>query len=154
MSNIKYGDTKKIRLLPEQVLFKQGEPGDKAFLINQGTLDVLVDNAKVGYMSQGELFGEMALILDQQRSATIVARDACELIEITKEKFQELLDSASIETKKLIVELCEELSKRSDFQVNFSKDELEEKIKDENPTVSAIARQIFFRLNKSTKHIE
>ena len=103
-----YSDTKKIRLLPEQILFTQGDSGDKAFLINQGILDVLVDNIRVGYMSQGEVFGEMALILNQQRSATIIARNACELIVITKEKFHQLLDSASPDVKKIITDLCAE----------------------------------------------
>ena len=76
MSDIDYGDTKKIRLLPEQTLFSQGDEGDKAYLIVQGVLDVFVDDDKVGYMSDGELFGEMALILNQRRSATIVCKQA------------------------------------------------------------------------------
>ena len=153
MSDIDYGDTKKIRLLPEQILFSQGDEGDKAYLIVQGILDVIVDDKKVGYMSDGELFGEMALILNQRRSATIVCKQASELIEITKDKFNELLDSASSEVKNLISDLCTELSKRNSKN-NYSKSDIENKLKDQNSTVCAITRQIFFRLSKSTSHIE
>ncbi len=154
MSNTQFGNTKKIRLLPDQVLFNQGDDGDKAYLIVQGILDVIVDNEKVGYMVEGELFGEMALILNQKRSAKIVCKQASELIEINKEKFDELLGSASSDVKNLISQLCDELSKRNGTVDNFSKSDIEDKLKDQNATVSAITRQIYFRLSKSTKHIE
>ena len=153
MSDIDYGDTKKVRLLPEQTLFSQGDEGDKAYLIVQGILDVIVDDKKVGYMSDGELFGEMALILNQRRSATIICKQASELIEITRDKFNELINSASSEVKNLISELCTELSKRNSKN-NYSKSDIENKLKDQNSTVCAITRQIFFRLSKSTSHIE
>ena len=90
MDNLKLGQSK-IRLLPEQTLFNQGDDGNKAYLINQGILDVIVDEKRVGYMSEGEFFGELALILNQKRSATIVARNACELIVIDKEIFNQLI---------------------------------------------------------------
>ncbi len=153
MDNLKLGQSK-IRLLPEQTLFNQGDDGNKAYLINQGILDVIVDEKRVGYMSEGEFFGELALILNQKRSATIVARNACELIVIDKETFNQLIETASSEVKAIILSLCEELSKRTKINLQISKADLENKIQDENPIVSSITRQIFFRLDKSTKHIE
>ena len=71
-----FGETQKIKLLPDEILFSQGDHGDKAYLIIQGTLDVIVDAKRVGFMSDGELFGELALILNQRRSATIKCRRA------------------------------------------------------------------------------
>jgi len=153
MDNLKLGQSK-IRLLPEQTLFNQGDDGNKAYLINQGILDVIVDEKRVGYMSEGEFFGELALILNQKRSATIVARNACELIVIDKETFNQLIETASSEVKAIILSLCEELSKRTKINLQISKADLENKIQDENPIVSSITRQIFFRLDKSTKHVE
>ena len=149
-----FGETQKIKLLPDDILFSQGDEGDKAYLIIQGTLDVIVDEKRVGFMTDGELFGELALILEQRRSATIKCRRAAVLIEITKLKFKELMNSASEESKNLIIDLCKELSKRNDASLNITKDEIESKLKNQNPTVCAIARQIFFRLNKSSSHIE
>ena len=153
MDNLKLGQSK-IRLLPEQTLFNQGDDGNKAYLINQGILDVIVDEKRVGYMSEGEFFGELALILNQKRSATIVARNACELIVIDKEIFNQLIETASSEVKAIILSLCEELSKRTKINLQISKADLENKIQHENPIVSSITRQIFFRLDKSTKHVE
>ena len=151
---MKYDNTNKVRLLPEQTLFLQGDEGDNAYLINQGILDVIVDEKKVGYMTEGELFGEMALLLNQKRSATIIARDACELIIINKDKFNELINSASTEAKDIILSLCENLSKRNIVDSLISKPELDTILKDQNPTICAVARQIFFRLEKSTSHVE
>ena len=154
MTTSKYGQTQKVRLLPDEILFKQGDIGKKAYLINSGILDVVVDEKKVGFMSEGEFFGELALLLDQKRSATIIARNASELIEIDKNKFSELMSSASQEVKNILISMCEQLSKRSNYQITISKSDLEKKIANENPTICAMIRQIFFRLEKSTKHIE
>ena len=66
-----FGNTRKIRLLPNELLFNQGDEGNCAFLINQGNLDVIVDGKKVENLFEGELFGEMALILNQKRSASV-----------------------------------------------------------------------------------
>jgi len=153
MDNLKSAQTK-IRLLPEQTLFTQGDDGNQAYLINQGILDVIVDKKRVGYMSEGEFFGELALILNQKRSATIIARNACELVVIDKNVFDQLIGSASSDVKDIILSLCEELSKRTDFHLQISRTDLESKIQDENPIISSITRQIYFRLDKSTKHIE
>ena len=154
MTNSKYGQTQKIRLLPDQVLFKQGDIGDKAYLINSGILDVIVDDKKVGFMTEGEFFGELALLLNQKRSATIIVRQAAELIEIDKKKFSELISSASTEVKKIILTMSEQLSKRANYKMAISKSDLESKIINENPTICAMIRQMFFRLEKSTSHVE
>jgi len=105
-------------------------------------------------MGEGEFFGELALLLNQRRSATIVARQAAELIEIDQEKYSQLIASTTPEIKKIILTMCEQLSKRANYQITISKSDLENKIKNENPTICAMIRQIYFRLEKSTKHIE
>ena len=67
-------------------------------------------------MKDGEFFGELALLLNQKRSATIVAGSATELVSISKDSLDELVSSGSEATKNLINKLCEELSKRTEFQ--------------------------------------
>ena len=66
MKKIKFGETTKILLIEDETLFKQGETGDKAYMIISGRMSVLVDNIKVGSMSDGEVFGELALLLNQK----------------------------------------------------------------------------------------
>ena len=155
MKTVKLGQTTKILLKEGDKLFSQGDEGDLAYMIVYGHLDVLVDDKKKGTMRDGELFGELALLLNQKRSATIVAGTATELVTISKDKLKELISSGSEASKNLINKLCEELSKRSEFQKSpCTKQELDETLKSENNLIKKLAQQIFFRLEKSTNHLD
>ena len=124
-------------------------------MIISGRLSVLVDNVKVGSMSDGEVFGELALILNQKRSATITSMTPTELIEIDKNGLDKIIESASADTKKMIIQLCEALSKREEFQkVPFSESDLMSNLDPENELITKLAKQIFHRLDHSTSHVE
>ena len=105
-------------------------------------------------MGDGEVFGELALLLNQKRSATVKSVKPTELIEINKEGLELILNSAD-QVRGMILKLCEELSKRTEFQqIPFTLEELNSKIGDENDLITKLARQIFYRLDKSTSHVE
>ena len=124
-------------------------------MIISGRMSVLVDNIKVGSMSDGEVFGELALLLNQKRSATIVSITPTELIEIDKNGLEQIIKSASANTKKMIYQLCEALSKREEFQkVPFSESDLMDNLDPENELITKFAKQIFHRLDHSTSHVE
>ena len=124
-------------------------------MIISGRLTVLVDNVRVGSMSDGEVFGELALLLNQKRSATIVSVTATELIEIDKNGLDKIIESASDGTKKMIFQLCEALSKREEFQkVPFSESDLMNNLDPENELITKLAKQIYHRLDHSTAHVE
>ena len=142
-------------MLEDETLFNQGDEGNKAYMIVAGKLSVEVDKNEVGFMSDGEVFGQLALLLDQKRSATVKSVKPTELIEINKEGLELILNSASDEVKEMILKLCEELSKRSEFQqIPFTLEELNSKVGEENELITKLARQIFYRLDKSTSHVE
>ena len=122
---------------------------------SDGEFDVLVDGKKVGYMKDGEVFGEMALILQQNRSATITSSQSTELISISKENLDELINSGSKAAQKVILNLCKELAKRNEFQnVLYSHEEIDEIIESENQIIKKITKQILYRLERSTSHVE
>ena len=124
-------------------------------MIISGRLTVLVDNVRVGSMSDGEVFGELALLLNQKRSATIISVTATELIEIDKIGLDKIIESASDGTKKMIFQLCEALSKREEFQkVPFSESDLMNNLDPENELITKLAKQIYHRLDHSTTHVE
>ena len=142
-------------MLEDEVLFNQGDDGNKAYMIVSGRLSVEVDKNEAGFMTDGEVFGELALLLNQKRSATVKSVKPTELIEINKEGLELILNSASDIIKEMILKLCEELSKRTEFQkVPFTLEELNSKIDNENDLIAKLARQIFYRLDKSTSHVE
>ena len=142
-------------MLEDETLFNQGDEGNKAYMIVSGKLSVEVDKNEAGFMSDGEVFGELALLLNQKRSATVKSVKATELIEINKEGLELILNSASDQIKEMILKLCEELSKRSELQkIPFTLEELNSKYGEENELITNLARQIFYRLDKSTSHVE
>lgn len=155
MKRVKHGETNKVLMLEEEILFNQGDAGDKAYMVISGRLAVIVDKKEVGYMGDGEVFGELALLLNQKRSATVKSLKATELIEINRSGLDKILNSASSNVKSMILDLCEELSKRNEFQkIPFSVNELNSLIEEENDLITKFARQIFYRLDKSTSHVE
>ena len=155
MKEVSHGKTTKVLMLEGETLFNQGDKGNKAYMIVQGALDVVVDGKKVGYMKDGEVFGEMSLILKENRSATIISNQSTELISISKENLDELINSGSKATQKVIKDLCEELAKRTEFQkVLYSHKEIDEIIASENQIIKKITKQILYRLERSTNHVE
>ena len=64
---------KKRRILPDQYIVRQGDEANTAFLILSGSLEVQIDGKKVGKMESGEIFGELSLILGENRKASIKA---------------------------------------------------------------------------------
>ena len=155
MKKVIHGQTHKVLMLEDEVLFNQGDDGNKAYMIVSGRLSVEVDKKEAGYMSDGEVFGELALLLNQKRSATVKSIKPTELIEINKEGLNLILNSASDQVRGMIIKLCEELSKRTEFQkIPFTLEELNSQVGDENELITKLARQIFYRLDKSTSHVE
>lgn len=81
-------------------ILKQGETGNCAYFILSGRVSISVrriDNTvvEVGTRSAGNLIGEMAIVDDGTRSATVVAMDDCRLLEISKSDFSKALANAS-----------------------------------------------------------
>src|SRR5436190_9289374 len=57
----------------EQIV-RQGEPGDLFYVIEEGTVEVAVDGQPAHELGRGESFGEIALLRDVPRTATVTAR--------------------------------------------------------------------------------
>lgn len=139
---------KKIRLLPDQYLFKQGDEGDSAYLIVSGSVNAIINDKNVGSMSEGEIFGELSLILGETRKASIKAIVPSELVEIKPPAFEELLLSSNLKLHKVIRSVAEELGKNSGYSLPISQKELEELVTDAPDVVRAMALQLHHRLSK------
>ena len=75
---------------------RQGESGDKLYLIGRGQVEVVSSDAererRLTLLNEGEYFGEMALLLDQPRAATVRTTMPSELLGLTRSDFVDLLE--------------------------------------------------------------
>lgn len=77
-----------------QCIFKEDEAGDRAFLIQDGEVDITKNGVLLGTLGKGEMFGEMALIDDEPRMATATAKGDVSVVIIGREAFREKLAKA------------------------------------------------------------
>lgn len=79
-----------------EVIFHQGDPGDKFYLIREGQAEVLIAGPEglklVRTLEKGDIFGEMSLLNDQPRSATVRAVDEVELYVLGRDDFRAAID--------------------------------------------------------------
>ena len=78
-----------------EVLFHRGDPADCAYVIMEGAVDVLSDTddgvVVATTLRANELFGELAVITNETRSATLRANGALQALRISDEMFLKLL---------------------------------------------------------------
>jgi hypothetical protein len=72
---------------PGQVVVTEGEPGDRFYLIEEGELEVVAGGDTVSQLGPGGFFGEIALVRDVPRTATVRARTAARLLSLDRDEF-------------------------------------------------------------------
>ena len=81
-----------------ETLMREGERGDCAYIIESGSVEILVQREgqllQIGTRGPGSMLGEMAIIDDRPRTATVRALEDCTAIEITREDFAHRVESA------------------------------------------------------------
>jgi CRP/FNR family cyclic AMP-dependent transcriptional regulator len=96
------------------VLFRQGEQGDSAYVIIGGEADVIVDTPKgpltVAKLKRNDIVGEIAILCDVPRTATVMAATKLEAMVIAKDLFFRLI----MEFPQMAVEIMRELARRLD----------------------------------------
>ena len=85
------------RLEAGELLFRAGEPGDSLYLVRDGEVELFInDNAGqkiiLTVASAGDFFGEIALLDEGNRTATAVAREESELVELDRDDLLLLFD--------------------------------------------------------------
>ena len=71
----------------DQVVFRQGDVGDRYYVIESGEADVVGDGRVVATLGPGEGFGEIALLRRTRRTATVVARSELQLQALGSDRF-------------------------------------------------------------------
>jgi hypothetical protein len=76
-----------VRVGSGEEVIRQGESGDRFYLVGDGELDVYVDGGLVQSLGRGDSFGEIALLRDVPRTATVKARGDAVLYALERHNF-------------------------------------------------------------------
>jgi serine phosphatase RsbU (regulator of sigma subunit) len=74
-----------------QVIFEEGQLGEELFVLLEGEVVITIEGAPIDRLEAGSIFGEMALVDDQPRSATAAAAVDSRLLVVNEARFVELL---------------------------------------------------------------
>jgi CRP-like cAMP-binding protein len=70
------------------VIFKEGDSGKYMYVVKAGSVELRVGKKVIEKLDEGHIFGEMALVDSDPRSATAIASTDCQLVPLDMEKFQ------------------------------------------------------------------
>lgn len=89
-----------IDVIPGEVIFKEGDKGDYVCFVLEGSLDVLKksetrEEILISTLSRGRSIGEMSVIDELPRSATVKSRTKATLLILSRDKFNYLLENYS-----------------------------------------------------------
>ena len=84
-------DTVSQSLSPGEILFREGDEAAEMFVLLEGIADIAVGKRVVETAMPGAMIGEMALIDNSPRAATVTAKTQCRLAKIDLERFQQLV---------------------------------------------------------------
>ncbi|MEW6078139.1 MAG: cyclic nucleotide-binding domain-containing protein [Thermodesulfobacteriota bacterium] len=95
------------------VIFSEGDPGEEAYLILNGQVKITRQHKsksmKINQLGEGQIFGEMAIITGEPRTATAEAVEPTEVFIITEQKLNENLSHNLAIVKNLIDQLIDRL---------------------------------------------
>jgi CRP/FNR family cyclic AMP-dependent transcriptional regulator len=99
--------TDEVDVEPGRVLARQGDSGQEFFVIIDGTAEVLRDEAPIAELGPGDFFGEMALLDDDRRTATVKAISPMKVLVMTRTSFR-TIDRSMPQVHAAVVEAIEE----------------------------------------------
>lgn len=73
------------------VVVEQGQPGDSLFVVLEGTVEIVRDRERIGELSAGDSFGELALVDERPRGATVRALSTARMLRLHRAPFRDAL---------------------------------------------------------------
>ncbi len=133
-----------LTLPPEEAVFREGSPGNAFFLIRDGEVNVYISLEKkerlVAILGSGQFFGEMALLSDEPRNATVITTRRSDLVKISRENFFNIIKSDKTVLKEL------------DEVVNSRKLNQEDALR--NPNTAYISRSLLDLNDSVNRHLD
>jgi CRP/FNR family transcriptional regulator, cyclic AMP receptor protein len=97
--------------LPEgKTLMREGDRGREFFILVEGSADVRRRNRKVNTLGGGDFFGEIALVSQRPRTATVTTSSPVRALVVTDQSFRSLLDRAPDVQRKVLQALADRVA--------------------------------------------
>jgi CRP-like cAMP-binding protein len=106
--------TEDVDLHAGKVLCEEGQSGQEFFVIMDGEVEITRRGKKLATFRSGEFFGEIALVEDVPRTATVTARTPLRFFVLTRRSFLRLLDEQPGIERKVMRALGKRLASMSD----------------------------------------
>jgi CRP/FNR family cyclic AMP-dependent transcriptional regulator len=101
--------TDEIDLREGTVMTREGRPGREFFVLIEGTARVTKDGQKVAELKGGDWFGEIALITNRPRTATVTATSAVDVLVLTDRRFRTVVETMPTIALKVLSSVGERL---------------------------------------------
>ncbi|MEQ1748560.1 MAG: cyclic nucleotide-binding domain-containing protein [Prosthecobacter sp.] len=143
-------EMRRVQLSTDEVLFRRNDEGESLFILIEGLLNVQVDlngnglEQTVSQLSPGDFFGEMALLTGEPRSATIQARTAAVVYEISRPTVVHIIEGRPEISECMSRAVAQRQMKLEQARNRLAKGDAEEKVR-------SITKQIMFKMKSFFK---
>jgi CRP-like cAMP-binding protein len=94
-------------------IFAKGDPGNSMYAIKDGEVDIVVGDTVLETLGPGSIFGELALIDSNTRSASARAKTACEIVPIDERRFTFLVQETPMFALQVMKVLAQRLRRNT-----------------------------------------
>lgn len=105
-----------------EIILHEGERGNNAYLVQSGEVEVFSMAGEreiiLGKMGPGQIFGEMSLVFDHPRSASVRATEHCNLIVITRNVFNDKLTRSDVTIRAIVNMLTKRIIETNNALLN------------------------------------
>lgn len=92
-----------------EMIIEQGEhPDGKGYIIEEGSVNVWVDGTQTAELGKWDIFGEIALLNEEPRSASVVAKEASKVIILSQDILFQMIENDDNSINKEIMRRMEE----------------------------------------------
>nr|AAQ16311.1 hyperpolarization-activated ion channel [Panulirus argus] len=126
---------------PGDIIIKEGTIGNKMYFIQEGIVDIVMSNGEVATsLSDGSYFGEICLLTNARRTASVRAETYCNLFSLSVEHFNTVLDSYPLMRRTMESVAAERLNKiGKNPSIVSNREDLTNDCKTVNAIVNALA---------------
>jgi len=115
-----------------EVVFEEGEVGESLFVVRAGALKVVRPTVGTGLVLErlgpGSAFGELAVLNSSPRLASVIAVETSQLVEISKEQLERVLDSHPLAVRRMLGAIARSLTLAKE-ELACNNDQLEHEVR-------------------------